>query len=236
MDEKVDHIFLIDNGSTDDYLKEIKSFIATGKVTLLIDPTPYDQDAIYLRQLTMYLPVVKWMAILDLDEFLYARNGTITSYLESLSDDVGAVRLGWKQFGSSGFKRQPESIIQSFLQRGPFRNDNINIKSIFRGRAAIHLQMHATTIAHQYQDVLPHQPPRSRGSEEGEDVLRQHQLHLNHYQLQSKEWFMKVKATRGSATTPKENEIRDETYFDVSDRAYTGILDNELKTKKDSAS
>ena len=236
MDEEVDHIFLIDNGSTDDYLKEIEAFIAIGKVTLLIDPTPYDQDAIYSRQLTMYLPIVKWLAILDLDEFLYARNGTITSYLGSLGADVGAVRLGWKQYGSSGLKTQPESIIHSFLQRGPFRNDDVNIKSIFRGRAVTHLQMHATGIAHQYQDVMPYQPPKSRGSEEGEDALRQHQLHLNHYQLQSREWFMKVKSTRGSATTPKENALRDENYFDVSDRAYTGILDDELKTKKEATS
>ena len=234
IDEKVNHIFLIDNGSTDDYLKEIKPFIATGKVTLLTDSTPYDQDAIYFRQLTMYLPVVKWMAILDLDEFLYARNGTIGSYLHSLGDDVGAIRLGWKQYGSSGLTTQPESIIHSFIQRAPFTNDNINIKSIFRCRAAVHLQMHATTIAHQYQDVLPYQPPRSRGSEKGEDTLRQHQLHLNHYQLQSKDWFMRVKSTRGSATNPEENKLRDENYFDVSDRAYTGILDDELRTKKKS--
>ena len=184
----------------------------------------------------MYLPVVKWMAILDLDEFLYARNGTITSYLESLGDDVGAVRLGWKQYGSSGLIKQPKSIVQNFVQRGPFNNNNINIKSIFRSRAVTHLQMHATTIAYQYKDVLPYRPPRSRGAEEGEDALRQHQLHLNHYQLQSKEWFMKVKATRGSATNPKENALRDENYFVVSDQAYTGIYDDELRLRKEELS
>ena len=232
LDEKVDHIFLIDNGSTDDYLTEIKAFITAGKVTLLQDPTPHDQDAIYARHLTMYLPVVKWMAILDLDEFLYARNGTIASYLESLGTNVGAVRLGWKQYGSCGLVKQPRSIVQSFLQRGPFHNDNINIKSIFQSRAATHLQMHATAIADNYRDVLPYHPPRRRGLEDGEKALCEHQLHLNHYQLQSKEWFMKVKSTRGSATNPNENALRDESYFEAADRAYSDIFDDELKVKK----
>ena len=232
IEEGIDHIFLIDNNSTDGYLTTIEDFIKSGRVTLLLDPTRYNQDEIYTRHLTMYLPTVAWMAILDLDEFMYGRNTTIAAYLSSLDDDIGVVRLAWKQFGSSGHIRQPESLVQGFTSRGAFNNDNVNIKSIFRSSAVTKLQMHTSEVSPNFRSVSPQQIPKPSGVESGEAALQQHVLHLNHYQLQSREWFLNVKATRGSATTAQEDGLRDAHYFDISDQAYTGIPDDELKLKK----
>jgi len=232
IEEGIDHIFLIDNNSTDGYLAHIEDFIKAGRVTLLLDPTRYNQDEIYTRHLTMYLPTVAWMAILDLDEFLYGRNTTIAAYLSNLDDDIGVVRLAWKQFGSSGLIRQPESLVQGFISRGTFNNDNVNIKSIFRSSAVTKLQMHTSEVSPNFRSVSPQRIPKPSGVESGEAALQQHVLHLNHYQLQSREWFLNVKATRGSATTAQEDGLRDAHYFDISDQAYTGIPDYELKSKK----
>ena len=44
---------------------------------------------------------------------------------------------------------------------------------------------------------------------------------LNHYAIQSKEFFKKVKMTRGAADTIKHNHVRDLNYFkryDFKDR------------------
>lgn len=236
IDEGADHIILIDNNSTDGYVTQIQEFISAGKVTVLLDPTPHNQDGIYRRQLAMYLGTTTWMAILDLDEFLYGRNSSIATYLRGLEDDIGAVRLGWKQFGSSGHLEQPKNIVQSFNQRAVWNNNDINVKTIFQCRLVISLQTHKTDIDHAFRIVSPLQVPVPAGPEVGEIALQQHVLHLNHYQLQSKEWFLRVKLTRGSSTTPTEDMLRDTSYFEIADEAYKGVHDDELSMKKLKAS
>ena len=231
LQEEVDHIFLIDNGSTDNYRHHVDDLITAGKVTLLVDATRYNQDEIYRRQLSIYLASCEWMAILDLDEFAYGRNCSLAGYLKRLGPDIGAVRLAWKQFGSSGHITQPVSIVQGFSQRGSWTYDGVNVKSIFRTNAVTQLQIHASTIDDAFKTVSPVQPPKPTIVEAGEEVLQKHLLHLNHYQLQSREWFMSVKATRGSSTTPAENSLRGTSYFNDTDRAHQGIDDRELLVK-----
>ena len=54
-------------------------------------------------------------------------------------------------------------------------------------------------------------------------------LHLNHYAIQSLEWFIRVKATRGDVYAPNWDRIRTEDYFkryDIND-----IVDSELSLK-----
>lgn len=227
--EDADHILLIDNGSSDDFIPQIADFISAGKITLLVDPTPYDQDNVYNRLLVPYLKSTTWLQIMDMDEFMYGRNGSIVDYLKTLDEDVGAIRVGWKMFGTSGHLVQPQSIIQSFTNRGPYYGDNINIKSIFRSRAATHLKMHKTEILRNYREIAPYQPPRPAGTGTNETDLAEHVLHLNHYSLQSRDWFMKVKATRGDAATSVN--VRDATYFEKRAMAFQGVTDDELSLK-----
>ena len=60
-----------------------------------------------------------------------------------------------------------------------------------------------------------------------EERLAKSCLHLNHYMIQSRDWFMKVKATRGSAAVAYRENIRDEDYFKRLDR--NEMEDTELK-------
>ncbi len=227
--EEADHILLIDNGSSDDFLSHIADYISAGKVTLLMDPTPHDQDNIYNRVLVPYLKTTTWLQITDMDEFVYGRNGSIVDYLKALQDDVGAIRLTWKMFGSSEHLAQPQSILQSFTQRAAWHGDNINVKSIFRSRAATHLQMHRTTILSSYQEIAPYLPPKPADTGSNEADLAEHVLHLNHYPIQSRDWFMKVKATRGDAASTLN--VRDTAYFETMATALQGVLDEELCQK-----
>ena len=164
-----------------------------------------------------------------MDEFIYGRNGSIVDYLKNLDEDVGAIRISWKMFGSSGHLAQPQSILQCFKDRAAWHGDNINVKSIFRSKAATHLQMHRTAILSSYQEIAPYQPPRPAGSGSNEADLAEHVLHLNHYPIQSREWFMKVKATRGDASTTVN--VRDTGYFETMAMALQGVMDDELCQK-----
>ena len=82
--EGVDQFFLVDNGSTDGY--DLKGY---DKVEVWVNPKKHAQVELtnhYLQKAKKY----KWVLVVDLDEFMYARNGfkTIKEYLRSVSSDV----------------------------------------------------------------------------------------------------------------------------------------------------
>ena len=61
-----------------------------------------------------------------------------------------------------------------------------------------------------------------------EPILQKHNLHLNHYTLQSKEFYFNVKMKRGDAT---QNFKRGEETFKYSEKSFNQRVDNELERK-----
>jgi hypothetical protein len=62
-----------------------------------------------------------------------------------------------------------------------------------------------------------------------ENLLNKAALHLNHYAIQSWDWFSRVKMTRGSATNSSQNNFRNKDYFKKYD--FNDIQDTELINK-----
>jgi hypothetical protein len=88
----------------------------------------------------------KWLAFMDVDEFLEVRGGeSLRDILAELDtrDDVGALGINWKIHTSSGVLKRPQSARQAFDRcivdrdgdaKGPFR-DNMLVKSIVKSSA-----------------------------------------------------------------------------------------------------
>ena len=66
----VDHIWLINNGSQDDY--NIEQFINDGYITLFNEPN-MGQNASYQKYLPQIKKLVTWLGVFDMDEFLYSK-------------------------------------------------------------------------------------------------------------------------------------------------------------------
>jgi len=64
-----------------------------------------------------------------------------------------------------------------------------------------------------------------------EDILKNSNLHLNHYPIQSVEFFQKIKMTRGDATNIKLNNYRNMKYFYNYDKNSNKMSDEELSIK-----
>jgi hypothetical protein len=63
-----------------------------------------------------------------------------------------------------------------------------------------------------------------------ENILKTSCLHLNHYRIQSWDFFRKVKMTRGDVFQKNENSaVRDKKYFKKMD--FNDMVDTELKRK-----
>ena len=244
--EGVDIIYLIDNGSTDNYMYILDKYINEGKVVLNIDSTKHQQVNLINKYYLNIIKKYEWAMIVDLDEFVYARNGytNIKDYLITLDSSISQVFIPWKMFGSNGFntldKLQPESVIKSFTKRTNYCISNdikfsltkCIVKTVYLKKLEIHSHF---TINNNYitSDNTENNIHINKVfSIIDEQILINSNLHLNHYAIQSLDWFMRVKATRGAADSINSENIRNEVYFNSYDSGSNDIFDYELSTKK----
>ena len=240
--EGVDTFLLIDNDSTDQYMPILEPYLRENKAFLLKSKKKNAQAELYNR----WLPVAKtfdWVIVVDLDEFVYARNEfkTIKDYLGTVNKDIYKIQIPWKLFGSSGFKKQPNSVIQHFIHRRKYPSEatptNLNervveVKAICRGPHLKKIRIHNSEVTNLHQHFS--------NNEDYKDVyftlidetsLNTHHLHLNHYRIQSWEFYNKVKMTRGDSAMKKYNQnLRTRKYFKMHD--YKDSIDTELRDKK----
>jgi hypothetical protein len=249
INQGVDKFYLIDNGSTDNYLEILTPFIIEKRIELVKDNTRHAQTKLYNKYFLEKSKRHEWALVCDLDEFVYARNGykTIKSYLNALHKTVTQIFIPWKMFGSNGYndldKPQPESVIQSFTKRTDYDKTNIKYnlsKCIVRTSKLKWLWIHYhTTIDQNYilsnnkiKMSFKREKLEEQFSEISEKTLTESYLHLNHYAIQSFDWFMRVKATRGSSETSKNENLRDEKYFREYDMKSNEIDDFELRNNQ----
>jgi hypothetical protein len=235
--EGVDTFLLIDNDSDDNYMDILKKYIDDGKVILNIDKERYKQVQHYNNY---YLNKVKneydWVLLVDLDEFIYARNGfnTIKDYLKSLDNNIAQIFIPMKLYGSSGFISQPTSVVQNFIKRKIYKTDqSMYTKTIIRCNKLKRFDVHSSQIINGIEisatnDIHNNIYKKKCLDRISEDILKKSYLNLNHYEIQSLEWF-KIKMTRGDVYTKTPRAIRNEAYFKEHD--YNDIIDDELAKK-----
>lgn len=148
VEEGVTYFFLIDNGSTDDYMHILGAHIASGLVTLVKDTKRHAQVCLYNKY---YARLAKqradWLLTCDFDEFVYVGKPflTIVDYLNTLPPHVRQIRIPWKMFGSSGHVKQPDSAIKGFKLRERLKfPKNRQCKSISRTSEIGQLNTHET--------------------------------------------------------------------------------------------
>jgi len=196
-----DKIYLIDNGSTDNPLPILQPYMDKGLVVYRSRPEKYQQAAHYhhvIREEEL-LKKTEWLMICDLDEFFYSPSGNLASNLDSFKEhDI--IYCNWLMFGSSGYKDHPSDIRTTLTYREPDLHSMT--KYIVRTSAIKdigHLDVH-------------HASNIDRAITENEKIR------LNHYPIQSWNYFEKVKMTRGDVGTPFHEHIRDEKYFKSCDK------------------
>lgn len=250
INQGVNKFFLIDNNSNDDY-KTILQFYPHDLIEVIFDERKYCQYHLYNIHFLNKSKEYKWILVCDLDEFVYARNGfkTITDYLLTIPEEFTQIKIPWKIFGSNGFntldKKQPKSVIQSFTKRTNYDNLNLDgghnfckklneincsevksiVKSEFLDKLLIH--EHKCTENNLYNHLNVYE--EINFMEINEKILNSNFLHLNHYVIQSLEWFLRIKSKRGSNFSKEQEYLRNEEYFFKYDKHSNEIEDEELK-------
>jgi hypothetical protein len=238
IEEGVEHFYLIDNGSTDDYYEKIKMY--KKYFTLVKDSTrlPHPGTQTYLYN-KIYLQKIKketkWLIICDIDEYIYARNGynKIPEVLNKLPSHIEKIWLPWKNFGSNGHQIQPSNIIQSFIKMGKnMEKKKGEGKIIVKTENLIEIGTAGHRVNLSKNDIY-----YNINGDKHDNFIVTHEkcakfnLHINHYRTMSEEYYKKVKCTRGGGEFGLNYRYKP-NYIKNLDKNFNQIVDTELATKK----
>lgn len=98
----VDHFYLYNNNSDDNYLEIINPYIKSGHVTLVDFPYDQAQMKAYKDCFENYKRESKWIGFTDADEFIcLKRDNDVNEWIKKF-DKYPAVLIHWLVFGTSG--------------------------------------------------------------------------------------------------------------------------------------
>lgn len=142
----VEHFYLYNNLSNDNYLKVLQPYIKRGQVTLVqwpyFDPdgaSPYHwcemQKRSYENAMQKARGKYRWMAFIDTDEFLVPmKKDNVVEFLKDY-EEYGGVVVNWVIYGTSYVEKilPGELMIDNLVMRAPdTHQDNRKVKSIVK--------------------------------------------------------------------------------------------------------
>jgi hypothetical protein len=242
----VDHIYLINDNSSDNFMDILTPFLNKKLVTLYDgndykgktswgEPFPEKFVGMQWRKynffFTEHFKKYKWFGTFDLDEFLYSPKCINIKEILKLLENEKQISMNWVNFGSNGFIKQPENVVDNFICRAKhfllpevksiIRTDYGNVKNV-------ELRIHTHTVGWTDQTRRRAHIPRSYNASRCQGGAL---LLVNHYQIQSKDFWTKIKMTRGDADYwfNHINKKRDLKLFEKLD--INDIEDNILKNQ-----
>ena len=126
----VEHFYLYDNNSTDDHREVLAPYIERGEVTLRDWPMETRQPQAYQDCVERHAQHARWIAFIDLDEFLFSPTGRPLPEVLRRYERWPGVGVNWAVFGSSGHATRPAGpVTESYVVR-LWTPENRTIKTI----------------------------------------------------------------------------------------------------------
>ena len=210
----VDKFYLYDNDSEDrsELKKILESWIAREIVEYVEFPGEFAQLPAYNDAILKHRFDCRYLAFIDLDEFILVKNGqTLPELLNdyfSKDPRISALAVNWRVFGTSGRKfYEPVDVTERFTFRAP--DDYVNhseIKTIADPRKILYIpDPHCAVYI---LDVYCHNEKYDiiRGSQNPDKSCEK--IQLNHYLSKSVEEY-EMKISRGRADSGRIRQDRE---------------------------
>lgn len=182
----VDHFYLYNNDSTDDYLPILKPYIRSGIVELIQWPNRWPETQFpfgcqayaYQDALKRCKKKTKWLAVIDLDEFIVPLDCfSLPVTLDTWYENASGVAIHWQCFGTSGVDFiQPNELMIEKLTMKALPQDPINgwYKTVFKVKDV--------------SDIInPHLPIYKQGKTAvntlGDEIMINSHIVMNHLQI-----------------------------------------------------
>ena len=213
----VEKFYFYDNGSTDDTPTILAPYIAAHIVDYHYWPGERMQLAAYDNCLERNRYSSRWIAFIDIDEFIVAvKHPTLVCFLKTM-ESFAAVEINWLIYGSSGHKTYSEEpVMQRFTYHSlPDHPLNRHVKSIVNPRRVFNMIgcHEAARISGQSADSHGHPIHQNfRNREPQQDVIR-----INHYAVKSHEEFIQKQARGRASGTQKTLKAEYFKQYDLND-------------------
>ncbi len=230
----VEHFYLYNNYSTDNYAEILKPYIDAG----IVDCVDWNysskdfyparlrfQSMAYNDCLNKIRGHVKWLMVIDLDEFLFpVECSDLREFLKDY-EDYAAVCANWIVFGTSHVRKIPANklLIESLILRSSLEyGRNRTIKSIIQPEKVQQMGIHRATKMFPgfFQINTNKEPFEGRKT----PVCLSDKLRINHYWVRDEEFLYGVKLPRliGRRKTGWSVRSEDKFHFKLN-----GILNAE---------
>ncbi len=212
----IEHFYVYDNESSDGTLEVLQPYIDSGLVTYIFFPGYGMQDSAYCHAVKSFGAETKWMAVVDLDEFIVLhQKSNLREFMEEYNG-CAQISLHWVSYGSSGHKKQPKGLVLENF-RSHAASPVLTPKSIFNPRVAVDCGAHYMYVC----GLWVNENHEKFGSTSEFPINK---CQINHYEIKSEEEFYNKKVTRGrsSGTSTFGEDLR--RYF--NERDHNEITDN----------
>jgi hypothetical protein len=136
----VERFYLYDNRSSDDWRSELAPEIAAGIVSVTDWREEPGQLTAYDHCIEQHRDDARWIAVIDVDEFLFSPSGTPLPKVLRRFDTHPAVVVNLRFFGTNGYQRPPEDglVLENYPMRArDNHSSNALIKTILYPRMAL---------------------------------------------------------------------------------------------------
>jgi hypothetical protein len=197
----VEHFYLYNDGSSDNFREVLKPYIKQGIVTLSDAITQADfngtQVDCYNRTLIHTYGKCKWVAMLDSDEFLVTPKKIKILDVLNRFEGYGAVTINWRCFGTSNVVKIPsDKLMIECLTRCASNTHPMNnmVKSIVRPECVRcfggpHWPEFVPGFFAVDTDGKQYTPPNP--------LCKMNKLWINHYWTRDEDFLINVKVPRG---------------------------------------
>jgi len=226
----VEHFFVYDNESAVPISGHplLKKYLEAGRATVVSMPGKTRQLPAYSHCLENFGPSSKWIAFIDLDEFICTSEFQDIRQLLAEFEDYACLAANWLCFGSSGHLKRPEGLVLQNYQEllTGQAHINLHIKSIVQPA-----KIDRVRTAHSFYPkngeyaVNALHLPLSPGAPVC--PLSHRRIRINHYLIKSQQDF-EHKSARGRADLDTGKPTLDYVTF-YKQSAQAGERDNSVE-------
>lgn len=202
--------FVYDNGSTDGTIEAIRAALPAEALTVIPWRQPrfrttwgrevHNQVLAYAHALMNFGPAYRWMAFIDVDEFVVpVAAQSIPQALAGL-EDVAHISLPWHMFGRNGHEMPPEGgVVQNYLHRAdPLKlTHGRNFKCLVDPARVTEVGVHGFGIDGGFEGVNDAGQKAAHKDRDKPGFYSRQRLQLNHYYTRSNA-ELQAKIGRGS--------------------------------------
>lgn len=201
----VEHFYLYNNNSTDDFESVLEPYVRSGVVELIDWPQrphaklSYNeiQCKAYEDALKRAKGITRWLVVVDLDEFLFPTKANTLQEVLRHFRKFGGVGVNWQMFGTSSVAEVPKDrlMIETLIKKAPpDYQGNRHIKSIVQPRCVAGCQNPHSFL---YKPPFYQVNTRKKSfSGPGAPSVELDVLRINHYWTRDEKFLHEIKIPR----------------------------------------